>query len=330
MDRFLQKIFISFFFLGNSFLFSVEDRIYPESFEGGVGPWFTGPLLAPAFAIVPPGQVNVQPYLFAFAITGEYDDKGKVKKEPTYWNNFSQTSIEVGALSFLDVQINPLFYWNYSQGSGHWAFGDFPLQINIQIYSSENDCCIPNIKLSIAETFPTGKYRNLNPNDHGTQIGGIGSWETDFILVLGNIHHLIASSYLQWRFFIDYALFSSTHLLGFNSFGGGYGTDAHLTPGQSLILDLGLELSLTREWVLALDLASQWIAKDHYRGIAGVLENGEKAPLGNPFRTQLSLAPAIEYNFNANLGIIAGGWFTVCGRNSNQFVSGSLSVNYLY
>jgi hypothetical protein len=40
-----------------------------------------------------------------------------------------------------------------------------------------------------------------------------------------------------------------------------------------------------------------------------------------------SLAPAIEYNFNSRVGIIAGAKFTVAGRNATAVVIPVAAVN---
>ncbi len=48
----------------------------------------------------------------------------------------------------------------------------------------------------------------------------------------------------------------------------------------------------------------------------------------SPTSAQFSIAPAIEYNWNANIGIIFGSWFTLAGKNSTQFTSGVFAFNY--
>ncbi len=46
-----------------------------------------------------------------------------------------------------------------------------------------------------------------------------------------------------------------------------------------------------------------------------------------PSSESFSLAPALEYNWSANIGLIGGVWFTVGGRNTSRFVSGVLAFN---
>jgi hypothetical protein len=47
-----------------------------------------------------------------------------------------------------------------------------------------------------------------------------------------------------------------------------------------------------------------------------------------PSCIQVGLAPAIEYNFSDEVGLIAGSWFTILGRNSYQIVSAIASVTF--
>jgi hypothetical protein len=46
--------------------------------------------------------------------------------------------------------------------------------------------------------------------------------------------------------------------------------------------------------------------------------------------TQYSLAPAIEYNWNIDLGVISGVWFTFAGKNAEAFASWVTALNYYY
>jgi hypothetical protein len=79
---------------------------------------------------------------------------------------------------------------------------------------------------------------------------------------------------------------------------------------------------------------SSWLQKSRYTGFAGVLTDGTTpavpAPLGFDTSIQISLAPAIEYNFNQYFGIICGSWFSIFGRNAAIFRSGIIAFNYYY
>ena len=70
--------------------------------------------------------------------------------------------------------------------------------------------------------------------------------------------------------------------------------------------------------------------KNRFSGKAGFAPSGEPAVIKWPSTEQLSFAPAIEYNFNENCGLIAGSWFSAAGRNSWEFRSGILSFIYSF
>ena len=113
------------------------------------------------------------------------------------------------------------------------------------------------------------------------------------------------------------------HVHGLNSYGGGPGTHGKVRRGHAYSFDFGYEFSFTQRWVLALDVVYNYAQKTRFSGRA-------TAPVGGPFSDQLSLAPAIEYNVNENLGFLGGVWFTVWGRNSLNFLSGIFSFTYTF
>src|SRR5690606_33928892 len=105
----------------------------------------------------------------------------------------------------------------------------------------------------------------------------------------------------------------------FNSYGGGFGTKGRVHPGGSFQADFGLEVALTQNWVLANDLVYTFQNATHFSGNPGTVSpGGAPASVRSPYSDNLSLAPAIEYNFNSNLGLLVGTQFSVYGRNSSN------------
>jgi hypothetical protein len=90
-------------------------------------------------------------------------------------------------------------------------------------------------------------------------------------------------------------------------------------------LDLGIEVSLTQRWVFANDIVYASSGRTKFHGHSGFLAPGIPAPVGNGYSDNLSLAPAIEYNWTPDTGVIFGTLFSVYGRNSSNFVSGVFS-----
>lgn len=293
-------------------------------------PWLTGPLLSPSAAIVPRGHVNYEPYLYITAIRGIYNGHWKFQKSPSvFWNYAFEPTIQIGMTPWMNVQIIPSVAYNHTHHAGKWVFGDFPLLFAFQLYAPPDPSAgWPYVKLQIQETFPTGTYKNLDPLKRGTDVGGQGSFISNIGIVLGKEYHLRGVRFLVARLFAQYSWPAPTRLKGLNAYGGGIGTDARFFPGQQMSLDASVEVMLSQRWAFACDAVGTWTTKSHYSGNPGYTITGAKAPLGTRSAAQFALAPAIEYNWNESLGMIAGSWFVIAGRNTAQFVSGVIAINY--
>ena len=178
------------------------------------------------------------------------------------------------------------------------------------------------------ETFPTGKYKNSSPNKSLTDLGGKGSYATEIRFLFGRLENIYENHFFRWRVNLNYTFSTNVDVKGIHAYGGGIGTKGTANPGQNFEVDLGLEYNLTRNWALALDLIGTWQDKTRFKGFPGVSSNGQIASNTAQSSIQYSIAPAIEYNFSANLGIIGGVWLTVAGKNSPQFYSGVIALNY--
>lgn len=308
-------------------------------------PWFTGPLLAPSPTVVPAGSWSIEPYFFAIKTPAAYDKEWQPQSNPTLWTVSCQIPVWVGLTNWLDLQIQPTLNWNHKQGSGaHWSLGDLVLQLEFQLYrdSLPHKTWLPSIKFALREGIPTGKYRNLDPKKSSTDLGGSGSWNTAFELVFGRIFQLSNTHFLTSRLGFTYTLPSPVHVKGFNAYGGGLGANGTAYPGKNFQVDLGLEISLSRNWAFALDILGVWQSRSKFSGNPGIANvDSLFAPISpelpsegslaiNDVKSyiQYSLAPALEYNFNENFGIIGGTWFTIAGKNVSEFYSAVIAINY--
>lgn len=313
-------------------LFAAEGQIH--EYSPRVETWVTGPLLTPSAVVVQRGHINVEPYFFAIAIPGFYDNQWDSQDVPTFWNLSWQIPIQPGITEWLDLQITPTLNWNKVGSACHWALGDTVVQFDFQLYRAPlvDTSWTPSVRLSIKETLPTGKYRNLDPKKLRTDSGGFGSWISTLSLGISKAVDL-GGHFLIYRANINYSFYSTdVHLKGFNTYGGGFGTDGILSPGPAVQSQIGLEYTLNQNWVLAFDAQMNWGAADTFSGIEGVVSRrvGLDTLASNAVRTnfQYSLAPAIEYNWSADLGLIVGAWFSIAGKNSSKFNSGVIALNY--
>ncbi len=306
------------------------DQVVLSQLDSGVSnPWHTGPLLTPSGAVVPGGHANIEPFIIVKANTGLYDASGNVIKTDTFWQYTLLPVIQIGLNSWMDIQLLPALTRNSFKGQSGLVFEDLPVALDFRILApSHINSKIPFVLFSVYETFPTGKYRNLNPNRRGTDIGGTGSFRTAPAVTIQQFFHIQGPNFLIARAFFQYEFPAPVHVKGLSSFGGGRGTNARVFPGQNFLTTVGLELTLTKRWVLACDFTGRWRKKTRVSGKAGKNEEGEEALLGFPFSRRFTIAPAVEYNFSENLGIIGGSWFSVAGRNAVRFWSAVFAVNY--
>ena len=306
--------------------------------EGPTRPWFTGPLIATSGNVVQAGNWNIEPYVFAIARNAYYNNQWKSQSVDTLWNLHFRLPVWIGLTKWADVRLQPVWNWNHRNGAGNWALGDWTAQLDIQIHKDQlpHLSWWPSIKIIIRETFPTGKYQNLNPDKFGTDLGGRGAWVTAFGFGMSKLLHCYGDHYLNLYFNGFYGIPTDVHVKGFNAYGGGFGTNGTVRPERVTQFNVAAEYSLTRHWALACDLVSLWHSKTTFAGAEGLKDNPEENPFAlpavneNQASIQYSLAPAIEYNWSDELGLIIGSWFTVAGKNSSHFSSAVVALNYYY
>lgn len=313
---------------------------YEGSVDGKneIQPWFTGPILATSGNVVTAGHFNVEPYVFAFARTSFYDHSWNPQPIDTLWNVQFKTPFWVGLTSWSDVKVNPVWGWNYRKGRSQWVLGDWSAKVSFQLYRSSlsSKSWTPSIKVSFRETFPTGKYQKLNPDKLGTDGGGSGAWVNTFSLNLSKVYQIYETHFLNFRLNLQYSLPTSVHVKGFNAYGGGIGTNGVVDPEKTFLAIFAFEYALSRNWVIACDFQGVYSSKTTFSGYAGIVPgtSSDVTPSGVPALNeskasiQYSMAPAIEYNWSQNLGLIAGVWLTVAGKNASRFTTGVIALNY--
>lgn len=292
-------------------------------------PWYTGPLVTPAAGMMPPGSGNVQPYLFFNTAYAAFNEERKSIPLPhnSYFLQLAQLTFS-GITDTVDCIATTTGTVNWQDHHTGGGFNDLAVTIGFLIHTET--LYIPQFKFTIAETFPTGKYQNLSLNGLGLNSTGDGTYQTQFGLVIGKVIWWTYPHPINSRLFIGYNISTTTHVENFNTFGGGFHTRGVVRPGNTLTVDLGLEYSLTQRWVLALDTVYVAQNRTKFHGTPGILPSGLPASVGAPYNDNLSLAPAIEYNWNENLGIIWGVQFSVYGRSSQNFAKGQFSVTYTW
>lgn len=336
-----MKLLLGAFVLGST-LFG-QNFVPPETIEAETSkalsdikkaqklfnPWYTGPIIAASASMMPPGMINIQPYLFAADNYAAFNKDRHSVNQPNLWQINPQLPIQTGITSWLDCAVSPQMFSNNKHSHWYTGFGD--LYCNIGIKLCDEGVRRFKMKISINETFPTGKYQNLNPKNAGTDAIGGGSFVTGFSFRASKVFFWWMTHPLAVRTVLIYNIPTTVHVKGYNTYGGGHGTKGKVRPGNSFTADLGLELSLNQKWVLATDIVYQLNNITKFHGTKGIdPATGKPNEVGAPSSDSLSLAPALEYNYNENLGFIGGVWFTVWGRNTANFINYVLSVTYVF
>ncbi|WP_199097001.1 transporter [Dyella sp. ASV21] len=283
--------------------------------------WWTGPMLANSAETLPPGHFLLEPYLYDVQSKG-VDSLG------------SRTYLNYGLANRLTVGIIPVFGYNRVSGapdSSGVQMGDWTVQAQYRLTQFHEGSWLPTIALQIQETLPTGKYdqlgnrpaNGLGSGAYGTTIG-INS-QTYLWLPNGRI--------LRVRFNISATFSSRTDVQGVSV----YGTDADFRgrarPGDNLFADAAVEYSLSKRWVLALDLTyshngSTRVSGEEYLG------NSDPFPpttrLGSGTSAAFGVAPAVEYNWSSTIGLLFGVRVIPSGQRTASSITPAFALNVVH
>lgn len=292
-------------------------------------PWFTGPLLAPTPINMKPGHPAIEPTVTLFNTYGRYNSNWKLKKQDSTWAINPLIDFQFGITNNLGIETLVSFISNFKNGKSASHFQDTTVLFGYQVSNDIKGSWVPDFRLILQETFPTGNYQKLDPSKEGIDSTGFGSFQTGPVLVFRKLFYL-PHSFFSLRWSIGYLFPSTVKVKGFNTYGGGYGTEGKVKPGQTLTAFLSGEYSINQRWVLAFDTEFLAQRKSHFTGRNGVNDIGEVASTRLPSSVQISFAPEVEYNFSQSSGLLAGVWFTVAGKDSAAFASAFITYLYIF
>jgi hypothetical protein len=297
-------------------ILSFVKNLHADSASDPPAPWLTGPLIAPAGLVVPYGQLEIEPYTYFTTNTGVYNKHWKpISARQNFFSMVTQLITYFGLSPIIDINIIPQVLYNNVSNQNAIGFGDLIVALDIQLLDPASTQYFPGIKFTLRETFPTGNYQRLDRHKLGTDITGAGTFATDFNLVFYKVYYLGRSHYLSTTYSASYQVCAPVKVHGLNTYGIAPKRGATAYPGSIFQGIVSFELTLTQNWVLALDNV-------YTRINASKLEHALKTPSSD----QISFAPAFEYNFNSNVGVAIGCWFSAWGRNSPIFRSAIIDL----
>ncbi len=281
--------------------------------------WWTGPMIAPGSGTLTPGHFLIEPYFYDVH-AGQAHSYGNL------------TYILYGLVDGLTIGTSPTAGFNTVGGapsSSGIGLGDVSAIAQLRLLRRNHDSWLPATAFNVTETFPTGRYDRLGER---TSDGfGSGVYTTTLSLYTQSYFWLPNGRILRVRFNVSQAFSSTANVNGVSV----YGTDAPFRgsarPGPAFAADLAWEYSLTRSWVLAIEFNNRYQAATRVRGIEAADSTGATAAarLDAPASDAFAIAPAVEYSWTPNLGVLLALRVIPQGHHTTRSVTPVIAVNIL-
>ena len=127
---------------------------------------------------------------------------------------------------------------------------------------------------------------------------------------------------LRFRLNLSQAFQGTANVTGVSVYGTREGFHGSAKPGDTFTLDVAQEYSITRSWVFAIDEVYHNSGNTQVIGPKGVTNSGDSHVY--------YLAPAIEYNWTPNVGMIAGARFVPAGMNASASITPVMAINIVH
>jgi hypothetical protein len=271
--------------------------------------WWTGPTLAASAATLPQGHVLIEPYVY-----------NTVTAHANGWGSLSY--LLYGLTDRLTVGAMPTVGYNAASNavsSSGVAFGDTTLIAQYGLTKFRLGSAMPSTAVAVQQSFPTGRYDNLG-NRPSDGIGS-GAFTTTLALYTQTYFWLGNGRILRARLDLSQAFSSSAGVDGVSVYGTSSNFSGTAQPGSSFFTDAAGEYSISRNWVLALDLT--------YRLSGGTYVGGNTLQTSSGASVAYGFAPAVEYNMSAALGVLLGTRIIPKGRNTAPSITPAIAVNFV-
>ena len=294
--------------------------------------WWTGPMLAPNAATLPTGHALIEPYLFDVITDGHFDAHGTRQPGSREHDLGSLTYMLYGLTDRVTVGLIPRFAYNEPAGAANSSgvgFGDLTLQAGYGLTQYRDGRRMPAISIVIQETLPTARYDHLARASDGF---GAGAYTTALALYSQDYFWMPNGRILRARLDLTYTLSASADVGGLSVYGTPQGFSGRAYPGDSFTADAAAEYSVTRHWVLALDIVYQHNDSTQVSGTVQPPGGATAVPLSQSSGSSYSIAfaPAIEYNWNSRVGALLGVRIIRIGRNTTSSLTPAIALNMVF
>lgn len=295
--------------------------------------WWTGPMLANSAGTLPRGHLLVEPYLYDVDAHAAFDDRGARHTTPPSHGYGSLTYIIYGLTDRVALGLIPTFGYNvapHGARSSRVGVGDPSLLLQYGLTKFRTGGITPATAVAIEETFPTAKYDRLGsrPEDGF----GSGAYTTTLELLSQTYFWLPNGRVLRMRLDATHAISGGARIRDASVYGTDSGFRGEANPGQSTFLDWASEYSMTREWVLAVDVTYKHAADTHVTGqdMLDPLGGSRSVAFNSGASDAFALAPAVEFSWSPTVGVLLGARIIAAGRNTSASITPAVAINIVH
>lgn len=275
-------------------------------------------MIAPSPGALLPGHFLIEPYLYDVR-AGRSNSYGTL------------TYILYGLVDGLTVGTSPTAGFNTLGGapsSSGIGVGDVSGIVQKRLTQFHRGSWFPATALNLTETFPTGRYDRLGAR---TSDGfGSGVYTTTLSLYTQSYFWMPNGRILRMRVNVSQSFSGSAAVQGVSVYGTGAAFRGTATPGAASVADLAVEYSLTRSWVLALEFNNRYQARTRVRGVNDGADSSaapESVRLDAPLADAFAIAPAVEYSWTPNIGVLLALRVIPPGHNTSRSITPAIAVN---
>ncbi len=285
-------------------------------------PWFTGAILAPSPTTRSPRLPAFEAAIVGADRYGRYDGHWHRVERPTIWSVGPYLGLQLGFTKIFGVDFIGAMTSNFCHGASYTHPLDTILRLGFQVSRDQKDSWIPDFRILLQETFPSGRYEHFSLNKMGTDLSGSGSYQTGIHLAFQKLFRRSCHPF-RIRGSLGFFLPASVHVAGLNAYGGNNTTLAKVRPGSYATAYLLFEYRLCYSWALGLE-------SNYRQGMKGRTRTKQGGKVFAPPFSELSFAPQLEHTYSEHLASRLGGWVSLVGKNTTAFATLFTSVLYKF
>lgn len=218
------------------------------AFSAEIDPWLAGPLYENHPVSYSTGEGFFNFTTNSTTNRGFFDTSGNYVTAPRTSITTYNTDFGYGISKNSDFRVSNVLVRNLVSGASYTRLGDTLATLGYQVWRQKNSLYLPDLRVTIEETFPTGRWDNLNPGLYGADATGTGSFQTAIAMRLRKTIPLNDERFLALHARVALTHPSPVPINGFSIYGGGTLTEGTMRLGNSALVDLAAEYKFTQNW----------------------------------------------------------------------------------